>query len=123
MHYITQDYCQSDPVILEIFVTIWSCSIGVTYNATQLTECSISLLYSFDMVICLHYAGIITLALCKTLYSVVTKLLQPYRVTHIYTLACTHAWTLGLKRSLRMFRRFEACTSSGIIKIASKLCM
>ena len=60
MHYITQDHCQSDPVTFEIFVTIWSCSIGVTYNATQLTECSISLLYSFDMVICLHYAGIIT---------------------------------------------------------------
>ena len=29
MYYITQDYYQSDPVTLEIFVTIWSCSIGV----------------------------------------------------------------------------------------------
>ena len=47
---------------------------------------------------------------------------------HNYSL---HTWTssytlyiyiLGLKRSLRMFQRFEACTSSGVNKIASKVC-
>ena len=57
-----------------------------SYNATQ---SSISLLYSFDMIFYLHYAGIIIPCIIQKL----SNYYNPIRVKYVCMFACTHAWS------------------------------